>query len=364
MGNKRVHIRPVAVVFIIMCTLIGAYVGYWLTVASELREQTLRWVAARQAEGYTVSHGALRRRGFPLQARIEVGVPSIVDAGNTPKWAWHSSRAQVSIPLFNPDELIIHVEGRQALAIGGQGTLTEYVGQAEMIRVQLEPAGWLPNGRVTVRNLEMDARTGTDSFAIQRFEGWAAGDPEAPAREGEPGYRLTLSLSGFRPSAALALPLARNVERAIIEAELTGTLAPAPWPDALMAWRDAGGTIEFNTFAMVYGPLNVLGEGTVALDNNEQPMGALATRIRGFDETVAALAAVKIISPQSAHTLHSLLMVLSRSNRPGPSTEVPIPFSLQNRVLSAGPIPLVTVPELRWRTEKSVHLRMEDDSNT
>ncbi|MCP5364356.1 MAG: DUF2125 domain-containing protein [Hyphomicrobiales bacterium] len=364
MANKRVLIRPVSIAVVIACAVIGAYVGYWLSLTAELRNQTQRWVEARQAEGYTVTHGAMRRRGFPLEARIEIDVPSIVDAGATPRWAWGSGRAQVSIPLFSPSELIIRIEGDQALAVGGTGASREYVGRADQMRIQLEPAGWLPNGRITVRNLVMDARTGTDGFAIQQLEGWAAGNPEVPSQEGEPVFRVTLSLAGVRPSAALALPLARTVERAIIEAELTGSLAPAPWPDALMAWRDAGGTIELNTVAMVYGPLDVVGAGTVALDNDVQPMGAMAARMRGFNETVAALSAADIISAQMAQTFHSILGMLSRSGQPGPNPEVTIPFSLQNRVLSAGPIPLVKIPHLRWSTENSVHLHMEDEPNT
>ena len=61
-----------------------------------------------------------------------------------------------------------------------------------------------------------------------------------------------------------------------------GAVPDGPLVQAIAAWRDAGGTIELDNLQLEWGGLGVNATGTVALDQNLQPIGAFSGGHRGI----------------------------------------------------------------------------------
>jgi hypothetical protein len=134
--------------------------------------------------------------------------------------------------------------------------------------------------------------------------------------------------------------------------EISGALMEAiPARDTLLqslvAWRDAGGTIEIASLHLVWGELDVTGNGTLALDAGMQPMGAFGTSIAGYGKVLDALAATGAIKPSQAPTMHMALDMLARAGDPE-RHRLKTPLTIQDGAIYAGPLKLANMPRIAW----------------
>ncbi len=114
------------------------------------------------------------------------------------------------------------------------------------------------------------------------------------------------------------------------------------------AWRDGGGSLEVRHLALVWGPLDLTGSATLALDEQLQPMGAASARVVGYAETLDSLAAHAAISRSAATAAKAVLSLLANSPDDGSPPDVEVPLTLQYRTLSMRQVPLVRLPEIEW----------------
>ena len=68
-----------------------------------------------------------------------------------------------------------------------------------------------------------------------------------------------------------------------------GAVPDGPLVQAIAAWRDAGGTIELDRLQLNWGGLGATATGTMALDQDLQPIGAFSGGIEGFGAILSAL---------------------------------------------------------------------------
>ena len=107
--------------------------------------------------------------------------------------------------------------------------------------------------------------------------------------------------------------------------------------------------IEVNRLALRWGPLEADGEGTLALDNANRPLGAMTARIRGYTETVDALAAAGVMRPRDAGTLKIALNLVARRSSSGGPGELNVPITAQDGRLNVAGFSLLTLPPLQFR---------------
>ena len=132
------------------------------------------------------------------------------------------------------------------------------------------------------------------------------------------------------------------------EAQLRGPVDGKGPLEALKAWRDAGGTLELRHFALDWGPLQISGNATLALDPNLQPEGAGTGEIRGFAETVDALVGQGLVKPDSGALAKAALGLLAKTPPGGGAKVLSIPLSIQRQTLYAGPFGLMKLPTIKW----------------
>lgn len=321
------------------------YGAYWLIVATALRDGVDDWIAARRAEGYAIVHDDLALGGFPFVARVGADGPVVTAPGAA--WSWRGARAAAEIDPLRPSRLAVSVAGAQTVVVGtGTGARTYRGDIGSLVADVAGTSGGLPAASLTVRGLDLAATDGSGAYAVGRLD--VTGDSDPAAGAGEATYALAVEAADLRLPPAAGLPLGERIEAATADARLIGTLEPAPWPAALAAWRDAGGTIEVARLDLRHGPLALEANGTLALDAEMQPVGAFTARFEGFFEAVEALSRAGIIRRRDALTANLLLGALARRPDGGGPPVLSVPLTLQDRRLYAGPVPLVEVPPIAW----------------
>ena len=150
-----------------------------------------------------------------------------------------------------------------------------------------------------------------------------------------------------------ATPLSADPAFAGPVEHVTARVAPsAPPPEAmrvpfLAAWRDRGGDLLVEEFAMTWGPLGVDATGLLGLDAALQPQGRLTANISGLPETIDSLQRSGLLTPQVAQMLR-LGSTMVSGGSDGSTGAVSMPMSIADGTLSVGPLPLLRLPTVAW----------------
>src|SRR5262249_5261499 len=100
-------------------------------------------------------------------------------------------------------------------------------------------------------------------------------DSAVAAKSGEAALVFSLDGDDVRWPSALARPLGARIAKLQVEGTLNGPVPVGRTPaEQAAAWRDGGGSVEIRRFAVAWGPLDLSGTATLALDDQLQPMGA------------------------------------------------------------------------------------------
>jgi len=278
----------------------GAYTGYWFFVAAKLQAGIEAWAAEQRASGNDVRFANGSIGGFPLTFRRDFGGAELLLQGTTPMQIVAGS-VVAEIKPWNLNTVI--VAARDISFSGAPG-----VYKAANI-----------NGSIDI--------------------------PKAPPADyHQPflGFDLTATHvtlpDGQR--AVTAGPIGTLMARGAV-------MGPVPMaPDlgqALTGWANAGGVLELKAFSFAQTPLDAAGEGTLALDEALQPIGALTLRAHGVAETVDLLAREGLLDERNAKTAKIMVQGLAKPDDSG-RPRVDLSLSLQQGYLWLGPIKLAKLP--------------------
>ncbi|MEO5337095.1 MAG: DUF2125 domain-containing protein [Magnetospirillum sp. WYHS-4] len=323
----------------------AAYSALWYGASRALGQGIDGWSAQRRAEGFDVVHGQPRIDGFPFLVRATVDSPALAAPEAQGGWRWAGERLFVEGRPWNWTRLTLRAPGAQRIAVPWQGRTTEFTGSATRLAVDLTLSGGMA--------IAMDAMAeGVALAAVEPRLDLAAKRAHLVLErrtDGKSQAGLRLETVGLDlPNGSFDLPLGRHVEDLAFVAELTGplpaTLAYAP----LLAWRDEGGTVEVGSLAVVYGPLALRANGTLALDGRMQPIGSFAAQAEGFFETLAVLERRGLVQPRDAATVKLVMGALAKRPDGGGKPVLEFPLSLQERRIFAGPVPLIKLEPVVW----------------
>ena len=321
---------------VLLLVVVAAHGAVWWWVAAEIERQVAATLAAPPLPGWQASAGPLRRTGWPWAATVEVPQPRAqgpgdVAAGAGPGWA--AELVSVSIAFARPRTLALAVEGRQEWRMGA-GRAVPVVASLLRAEVPLEPG--VPARAVTLAVADLRAGLAEGDATLGRLD--LVGEVRPAAQQGEAALTLAATAARIGLPAGFSAPLGQMVETLGLDLVVTGPVPRAPELAARAeAWRDGGGTVELRRLDLGWGELVLSGGATLALDARLQPMGAATARVAGHDAALRALVAGAVLAP------------MARRPAEGGAARVEMPFSLQNRTLSMGMIPLVRLPELVWR---------------
>ena len=323
---------------LVLIVIVAGWSGFWWYSAGQLREGFAAWQAARAAEGTRVNYESREISGFPFALVLTLRQPELVrDDG----LAWSAARLRGRAAVWSPLTIDLEAPGRHGISLpvssgivnldllagGATGALHLTTGgeaesfEAELTDVEVSEFG----GPVTTAErlrLDVGARASTSDNDTD-------------------GLPVDLWAEGLQlPENGGGYPLGRDVERFQAALDVQGGAFSGPWPDAAVAWSAQGGVLQVSEFRLLWGPLDLSGEGALTLDPQRRPLGAFTARIVGYLETVDTLAKAGLIELGDASILKLGGMALTKESDSQGRPIVTIPLTAQDGRLSVGPLPL------------------------
>lgn len=341
--------------------VVGAllWTGGWFWFANKLRTDITAFAEAQRAEGVLLDWAELRVSGYPIRFDTTFTGPTARKTTPERDITWAGPDTAIRPFVEGPGVVSFRAPGQHLIEVieGGEGmslqadaedlqgrlSFTNH-GRVNGLRGRAEPLGLVINDTVPL------------TLASAAFDWERRNGPAAPEGIHPDGVGDTLSvileqidLTRVPLEPGVARTLGRTIEQFRGRIDLRGPLQPESIsPESLTRWRDAGGTLEVETLTLNWGPLRIAGNGTLTVDQALQPVGAFAARISGLETLLDLLEQSGEIRPQQAAIARLALAVLTRAPEGGGPPEASVPISIQDRMLSIGPVPLVQLPVVIW----------------
>ena len=309
------------------------YTMWWYRLAATLRQGLDQWTAAQTAIGWQVVTGNAKVDGFPFDLRLELPSPSVADPRGD---HWDGPPVVVRLSPLRPDRPQLTASGRHAFVLAGRSPIVVSAGAAIADLV-------VDGNGLGAADLHL-ADVTLGSAGVDRVEATLRRLAAEAADHTTPTLAITLAIDRLTLSS---LPLGRVVTQARVEARVLGKLDPGKSKAGLAAWRDDGGTIELDRLSVDWPPLALDGSGTLALDQELQPILASSCTIRGLFDAIDALVQAGMLRPKDGAITKLGLGLLSKPRADGVPQWV-APVTVQNQRLSVGPFAILKVPLVQW----------------
>ena len=339
--RQRWWLLPLALV--VLAALL--HTAIWRSASDRLTQGFGAWTAERRALGWTVRYGAPVRAGWPLSVSMRVpdfaleSGPRTTPAGLT----WQAEALTLRVALLDWDRLVASPGGRQRLDVAGQ--TFPFAADRMELTLPLEGGAIPREGVLEVERLRLNSPWG--AFDLGR--GSLALRSRQSATEAEPAFNVELVLRQL----GLPMPgpgaLGQQVALVELDASLSGPVPPIRQPtQRAEAWRDAGGTLDLRRIALRWGPVGTTLSATGTLDEALQPMGAGQLELTGAAEAIEAMVAQGLVARGAGAALRVMAGLLARPAPDGGPPVLELPFTLQDRRIGLGRLPLARLPALQW----------------
>ena len=322
---------------------IGAYSVFWWVAAGKIEAAATAWRDAAHAQKIDAAWRKMRVAGYPLSFRLELSDVALNDGASTPPVALQAPLLSASIRPWNfhaaqlsaPDGLRITVgddaaplatlsaeHGSGAVALGDDGGTTI----------------WL--------SLYQAKTTALATLAARSVHAWVIVPPGATATHQDSG--LAVAVEARELSLPAAPPgFSPTLDDLGFGVTMMGTFPAGPLRQAAAAWRDGGGTVELDHLDLRWGDMEINGSGTLALDNNLQPVGGFSGGVSGFDQLLTALVAAGRVKASDARIARIALAMLAKAGPDG-RPEIATSLTIQNGQMFLGPAKLGPAPRIDW----------------
>ena len=323
----------------------------WALLATGLRDVTLNWLERQQRQGWAIAHAPVQLGGFPSWPELSLNAVSVTAPAEEGGWTWQTDGITLVATIYNLSRLTIHAPNDHTFhwPTSSQDPWT-ITSEQMILGVALGRRGRWRGAQLTMGEAELSDPLGRPLTGVDHLDLAFGLVPQATASDdrlrGNVFAKLTGSANELRVGLNLG-PFDRTLRAFRLDADLVGPIQPGRLSEALEAWRNGGGTLEVRRLLLDWPPLTIDADGTLALDDRLQPIGAFSTRITGFNETIETMESRGVI-PRAQATSAQVILGLMAKTPPGGEPELSVPMSLQDQRLSVGPVNLMDLPEVRW----------------
>jgi hypothetical protein len=335
----------------VMTILTFAVTGWalWSLSAAQYRRVIDGWIDQGRQAGYEISYDDRQLFGFPrhivmrlvnLRWKNADGIDfrtDDMDIDVTP-WNWNRFEAKfknhvvLAAPLDN--------DGHALLLSTGQGTA----------EVKLDDDGIWKKAQLSLR----DATVGLSPdylFGAARLSASVERPETAPRDHHEPGLTLTGEARDIAVPSAMPSLFGDKAASFAVKMRVMGPVPDVRLRSSVDVWNKDSGVVEFDTFALQWGKLDLAAKGTLGFDDDLQPEGAFAGTVAKPQETIRTLVDSGFIAMHDKDMLDSVMSMLAKpSDHGGKGMELPVTVQLGG--LFFGPIRIFTFPQIDWPTEK------------
>jgi hypothetical protein len=339
--------RPTRLGLVILAVLLviaGAHAVYWYIVAGQIEDGVVAWAQSARADKVDVSWHKIHVTGFPIAFRVELETATLRDGAVTPSPEFHiPSISGTAGPWDFADWRLAVPQGFTAdIAGAGERAPVKLTAQTAKGTVSIGPEdGWSAWLRLQDAAVEAGARV-----RVSMTDAWVTLPPKPPRGHTDP--KLALAVNARQVELPVAIgPFGETIAELDFGATVKGAIPNGKLREVVAAWRDAGGTIELDKLRLKWGALGATATGTMALDPELQPIGALSGAIQGYDQILTALVEGGRMRATDAGLARIALSLLAR---PGPDgkPEIKTGFTIQNGQMYLGPAKLGKAPHLTW----------------
>ena len=331
------------VAFIASAALVfGLWSFVWYAASAWVKAEVTGWVDNQRARGSVVEYGEMYTAGFPSRITLNLTDPHYSGPAFGDVIEWKSDALHVSARPWTPWKLHVVASGKHDVMVA-DGAL-RFTGSVEKLAADVVLGDvWPESLKLQMSGLSMN---GSGPLSIERLRVQMTHDPSTQA--GGTGLKLNVDGGNLVLPGVLPQPLGDRVQSIDMIARVTGAVVPGPAKVRVPAWRDSGGAIEFERLKFRSGPLGLAAGGTLAFDKNLQPQGAFTAKIEGLFQVLEILRARGIMSGGDAVAATMALSALSKRPQGGGAPFINVSATLQDRVLSLGPLKVLKMPILDW----------------
>ncbi len=344
------HSFPKAAFWSSAAALLAAalYSGAWFFMATTLRTQAELWFEARQQDGVTITSGAGSLTGFP--GRIGVTFPGFTisappAADSSGAWSWRSKTLRLFMHPLSFQNIFVDLHGSHTLTGLRDTTLV-------MTLAEGEARFTFTVDRLTHATLDISGLVGTWQSEPEAFfsveKATTAIEIPVPKDGALPVIHTNIAVTNVTLPDVLPQPLSRTLQNARVDLDIKGPVTSGSLPEVLDVWRRAGGDMDIRGFEAVWSPISAMGDGTIALDRDLQPMGAFTAKVRGFLHVVDMLVADGRMKNSEASIARGVLSLLAKRPSDGAEPELSLAVTVQDRTVYAGPVTLMELPAIKW----------------
>ncbi len=323
----------------------------WALLAIGLREVAQNWIEDQRRQGWAIAHDTPQLQGFPSWPELSLNAVSVTAPAEEGGWTWQTDSLTLVATVYNLTRLTVHAadDHRFHWPASSQDTWTVTSDQT-MFGIALGRRGKWRGARLLMDRAELSDPLGRLLTGAARLDVALALTPSTTAAEERLRGDVFANVMGSADDVRLGFnlgPFDRTVRALRLDADLVGPIRPGRLSEALEAWRRGGGTLEVRRLLLDWPPLTIDADGTVALDDQLQPIGAFSTHITGFSETIESLESQGVLAEGEAASAQIILGLMARTP-PGGKPELTVPVSVQDQRLSVGPVELMELPHVQW----------------
>ena len=138
-----------------------------------------------------------------------------------------------------------------------------------------------------------------------------------------------------------------SLDRLLIESVIPASLPGALTHEDMTAWKQAGGELVLNNFELRKKELQIIGNGTLGLDDTLQPTGLVNARVTGHLAFLMWLQQNGYVDTRQGILATTILRGLSKTDDEN-NNYMDVALTLQNRTLFVGPLRVTEVPAIVW----------------
>jgi len=320
----------------------GLWSFVWYATSAWVKAEVTGWVDNQRALGAVVEFTDMQTTGFPSRIILNLTEPHFQGPAFGDVIAWKSDALSVTARPWTPWKLHVVASGKHDLTVA-DGAL-HFTGAVEkLIADTVLGDVWPQSLNLQLAGLVMN---GSAPLSLERLHVQMAHDPSTQA--GGTGLKLIVNGGNLMLAGVLPQPLGDQVQSIDVIARVSGAVVPGPMKERVPAWRDSGGAIEFERLKFRSGNFALTAGGTLALDKDLQPQGAFTAKIEGLFQMLEILRARGVMSGGDAVVTTMALSALSKRPKGGGTPFINVSATVQDRVLSLGPLKVLKVPMVNW----------------
>lgn len=314
----------------------GLYAAFWFDTAGRLKSGIVEWTAAQREAGNFVVFNNLQISGFPLSFTLTAD-QAVLGRTAAQTFSWRAEGFRAAARPWSPRELTISApDNGVTFSARGNSRNVEMNAAALRMTVQLDKTNWPTTvaARFERPVLQILGRRNDIAAASLDLRGTGARDGQGS---------ITLEAIDATSGDELLQRLGGTIDLIKTAIDVKGAWSTGPIDRQLDAWRLNGGTIEVHDTRIEFGALKTDLEGTLSLDDELRPLGALTATFLGLSEFIDRLQQSEIIRPRDAAAAKISINVLGSRTESG---RLRLPLTAQFGRLSVGPLSVGDVPSL------------------